>query len=103
MYPQAPPGPGAYPGAPVLRNSPLCIASLAIGIATIVCLWGPFVGVVLAVGGIICGVMGMRQVDESPQEFTGRGMGQAGFILSIVGGCLSVLLSFVWWGGRWWW
>lgn len=101
--PYVPPQPGAYPGVPVARNNPLCVASLAIGVASIVFLCGPFFGVPLAVAGIICGVMGMRQVDESPREFTGRGLGQAGFILSIVGGSLSILLHTLWWGRIWWW
>ena len=97
------PPPGAYPGVPVARNNPLCVASLAIGVASIIFLCGPFFGVPLAVAGIICGVMGMRQVDESPREFTGRGLGQAGLVLSIAGGCLSILLHVVWWGRVWWW
>ncbi len=101
--PLVPPQPGAYPGVPVARNNPLCVASLAIGAASIIFLCGPFFGVPLAIAGIICGVIGMRQVDESPQEFTGRGLGQAGFILSIVGGCLSILLHSIWWGRIWVW
>ncbi|MBU4301709.1 MAG: DUF4190 domain-containing protein [Actinobacteria bacterium] len=103
LPPLIPTPPGAYPGVPVARNNPLCVASLAIGVASIVFLCGPFFGVPLAVAGIICGVMGMRQVDESPREFTGRGLGQAGLVLSIAGGCLSILLHVVWWGRVWWW
>jgi hypothetical protein len=95
--------PGAYPFVPVARNNVLCVASLAVGIASVVFLCGPFFGIPLAIAGIICGVMGMRQVDENPGEFIGRGLGQAGLILSIVGGSLGILLHAVWWGRMWWW
>jgi len=101
-----PPGMPAYapqPGVHYVRNNPLCVASLIIGIAAIVFLWGPFLGIAIAAAGIICGVLGMQQVNARPQEFRGHGLGMAGVILSATGGFFSLVLTALLWTRVWWW
>lgn len=111
--PVQPPG-GPYPphpGAPPLpqgpysyvRNNPLCVAALVLGIASLVFLWGPFFGLGVAAGGIICAVLGMGQVDQSPQLYKGKNLAQVGLVLSIIGGALSIIWHVFWWSRMWWW
>lgn len=66
-------------------------------------MWGPFLGILLAVAGIIFAKFGMDQVDDNPQLYTGRNLGLAGLILSIAGGSLSLLLHAFLWTRIWWW
>jgi hypothetical protein len=103
MYPPPPGMPGYPPAGVYIRNNPLCVASLILGIASIVFLWGPFFGIGLAIAGVICAVMGMNQVKERPQEFTGHNLGQIGLVLSIIGGVLSLLVDAFVWTRVWWW
>jgi len=79
------------------------VASLVLGIASLVFLWGPFFGIGIAGAGIVCAIIGMNQADENPGIYTGRSFGQTGLILSIIGGSLSVILHVFWWSHAWWW
>lgn len=90
------PPPGGYPPARTTPNSPLCIAALAVGIASILFFWGPFAGILIAVAGVIFGIMGMKQVDENPGQYEGKGMAVAGLVMSITGGVLGLTLQGIW-------
>ncbi|MBN1289577.1 MAG: DUF4190 domain-containing protein [Actinobacteria bacterium] len=95
-----PPPPG-MPYQNVLRNNSMCIAALVLGIASLVFVFGPMFGTLLGIAGIILGKIGMDQVDERPDIYTGRNMGQVGFVLSIIGVALNVLFTaarFMFWG-----
>lgn len=89
---QVPPPPGT-PYQNVLKNSPLCIAALVLGIASLLFIFGPILGTILGIAGIILGKIGMDQVDENPGLYTGRNMGQVGMVLSIIAVVLNVLLT----------
>jgi hypothetical protein len=46
----------------------------------------------LSIAGLVCGLLGRRKVDRGDLE-TGRGLGQAGFVVGIVGVVLHVLAA----------
>ena len=66
-----------------IKQSGLCIAGMVCGILSLVLFWIPFVGFVLAIGGIVLGVRGMKECDEGLA--TGKGMGVAGLVTGIIG------------------
>ncbi|MGB6456272.1 MAG: DUF4190 domain-containing protein [Streptosporangiaceae bacterium] len=78
-YQQAP----YYPAAAAARNNPVAIAALVCGIAQF------FLGllvvgnILLAIPAVICGAIGLRQVDQRGER--GRGMAIAGLVLGILG------------------
>lgn len=82
--------------------SPMCIASLAVGVASVILIWGPFLGMLAAVAGLVLGVLGMKQVEEDPRYHTGRGLAISGIVVSVAGLVLSSLFNFFVWF-RWWW
>lgn len=100
-----PPPPGV-PVQNVVKNNPMCIASLALGIASLVFIFGPVFGTLLGIAGIVLGKMGMDQVDERPDLYIGKNMGQIGFVLSIAGAALNILFTiarFTFWSTRIFW
>lgn len=101
-----PPPPGAppFPRGPYqyVRNNPLCVAALVLGIASLVLLWGPFFGLGIAGAGIVCAIIGIGQVDQDPEVFRGKNLGQAGLVLSIIGAVLSIIWHVFWWSRMWW-
>jgi len=84
-----PPGYPAYQPAP--PNDGLGLASMIIGIASLVlsCLYG--FGLLGAPAALIMGRISMKRIDRSNGQLGGRGMAQAGFILGIIGSVFLVL------------
>lgn len=70
------------------KTSPMAIWSLVLGILG-------FCTCITAVPGLILGIIGMKQCNEKPNEFTGKGLALAGIILSVVAMIISLLLSAV--------
>lgn len=86
-----------------VRNNPLCVAALVLGIASVVFLCGWFFGLGIAAAGIVCAVMGKGQVDQNPEAYTGRNLAQAGLVLSIIGAALNIIWNVVWLSRAWLW
>lgn len=84
---QAPPGYGAYTGAPP-KASGIAITSLVLGIASFL------VPLLLSIPAIICGAIGMSKAKDP--RVGGRGMAIAGLVLGICsiffGSCISIML-----------
>ncbi len=81
---------------PVVKTNVLTIASLVLGIMTV--LFGcanPIVGVPVAIGAFITGRMGSRRVKESDGAQSGEGLARAGMILGGVGLVLSLVTSVI--------
>jgi hypothetical protein len=68
------------------KTDALAIASLVLGILSIVCL-----GLLSGIPGIVCGHMGLKSIKNSNGALTGQGIGVAGLILSYLGTLLSLL------------
>jgi Domain of unknown function (DUF1707)/Domain of unknown function (DUF4190) len=73
---------------PEPKTNGLAIASLALGVAGFLFLWG--IGPLLAV---VCGVLGKREIRRSNGTQTGSGLATAGMILGIIG--LVLAAAFV--------
>lgn len=96
-YGQPPTGPGQpqppygqQPGQPA-GSSPkkgLAIAALIVGIAALIASWAPFAGVVLAVIGVILGILAM--VKKQP-----KGLGLTGLILSAVAFVIGLIVTIM--------
>lgn len=80
----------AYPpGVPQPKTNGLAITSLVLGIlAVVIC----GVGVVFAIPGLICGIMGMNRVKRSGRAEKGHGLALTGTVLS---GVSLVLLPVI--------
>lgn len=82
-----------YPtqGFPVTQNQTLPIISLVLGILAglLVCCYG---GIWLGLPAAILGYMGMRNVEQDPARFGGRGLAIAGMILGIISFLISVVI-----------
>ena len=104
-----PPGPAPYgtpyvlvpqwPAEPRGKENALAIVGLVCSIAgtgllivSFGFLW--FLSLPLSIAGLVCGVLGRQKVDRG-ELHTGRGLGQAGFIVGIVGVALHVLALVV--------
>ena len=93
QYPQpAYPPPNQYPvfGTPPAAESGsgMAVASLVLGILSLVPWWILYVGLPIAIVGIIMGALGRRSVSR-------RGIATAGLVCSIIG--LAVLIIFYLW------
>jgi hypothetical protein len=95
-YQQQPYPPSGYPpGYPPYQVAPpndgLGLASMIVGIVSLVlsCLYG--LGLLGAPAALIMGRISMKRIDRSNGQLGGRGMAQAGFILGIIGTIFLVL------------
>lgn len=73
---------------PVLNNAQdqtLPIISLILGVVcfVLICCYGG--SVPLGIGALITGYMGMKNVDQNPQKYGGKGMAIGGMILGAIG------------------
>jgi hypothetical protein len=82
----------------IQQNAPGAVASLVLGIVSIVISAVPFV----CIGALICGIIGLlqsgkakRAVAEFPDELGGRGLAVGGFVCSIIGICISSIYCLV--------
>ncbi len=101
MMPSAPPpyyGPPPVAGGygsptPMQKTHPLSIASLVTGILSIVpsCCCLGFLGLPLAITGIITGILGLMKIKASPQTLKGNGLAIAGLICAGLGLVFGVL------------
>lgn len=71
------------------QNQTLPIVSLVLGIVSVCC---PL-GVIAGLGAIITGFLGMKNANNNPGQFGGKGLAIAGLIL----GGIFFLLSLLWW------
>lgn len=83
QQPQAPEVEQMPAGPP--RTSPMAIWSLVLGIL------GCFT-CITTIPGIILGVLGLKQVKEKPNEFSGSGLATAGIVVSAIAVVVSVIL-----------
>lgn len=90
----SPPPPGQVPGAPAARTSPKAITALVLGIAAFCLAWVPFLGLLVAIGAIILGVLGMKETDQDP-AVTGKGLAIAGLVIGIIA-AVSGLFWTIW-------
>jgi hypothetical protein len=87
---QPQPAPGS--NKPMLPNA---TAVLVLGICSIVfgCF---FIGLALGIVGIVLSGKGRKMYKEAPNAYEGYGQLNAGYILSIIGTCLSALYIVYW-------
>ena len=82
--------PPGYAVAP--PNEGMAVASMVIGIVSLVLACGYGIGLLGAPVALVLGRVSMKRIDASGGQLGGRGMAQAGFILGIVGTVLLVLV-----------
>lgn len=85
---QQPAQPVQMPVMAALKTSPLAIWSLVLSILG-------FCTCLLAIPGLILGILGLKQCNEKPDQFTGKGLAIAGIILSILAIFISFLLAAI--------
>jgi hypothetical protein len=76
----------------------MAVASMVLGIFTILVFWIPvvgFVGIVTGLLAIVLGAVANGNVDKRPQEFGGKGMALTGLVLGIVALALTVLFWLI--------
>ncbi len=78
------------------QTAPNAVASLVLGIVSIVFGCLPFVSLICGIIGLALSVNGKKKFAASPDEYTGYGMLNAGFITSIIGTALSALCLIYW-------
>ena len=78
-------------GASIPKNSPMAIASLVLGIISIL-----LIGIILGPLAIIFGAIAINKINENPHEFQGHCMAKAGIICGIVGIVLSIIIIIIW-------
>lgn len=98
---------GGYPqpvsyqhvGVGVMPMSGMCVASMVMGIISIVSFFGCPAVIVLGIPGVICGHMGLAEIKRSGNNMQGTGMGIAGLIMNylalLIGLVAFVLIAFV--------
>jgi uncharacterized protein DUF4190 len=86
-------GPGYLPPAytPAPPNEGLAVASMVVGIVSMVLACGYGIGLLGSPVAMVLGRVSMKRIDRSQGQLGGRGMAQAGFILGIIGTVLLVL------------
>jgi hypothetical protein len=91
--------PGGYApaaaGYAAPRTDGLAVASLVIGILSLVCTVACF-GVVLGPTAAIMGFISRQRISSSGGSVKGGGMALAGLILGVIGFVLSVIAFFIW-------
>ena len=91
--PQQPYGGGQLPAGygTVAPNEGMAVASMVIGIVSLVLACGYGIGLLGSPAAMIMGRVSMKRIDRSNGQIGGRGMAQTGFILGIIGTVLLVL------------
>ncbi len=88
-------GDAIVPGQPIPMGPPpssgMAIASMVLGIVSLVSCTCYGIGLLFAIPAVICGHMAMKQIKESAVPIGGRGMAQAGLIMGYIGIGLAVL------------
>jgi hypothetical protein len=73
------------------QNDGMAVASMVIGIVSLVLMCGYGIGLLGSPAALIMGRISMKRIDRSEGRLGGRGFAQAGFILGIIGTILLVL------------
>lgn len=94
--PGVPPMQAAYMPYPVPQSQGLAIASMILGILSIVGLLC-FVGALTAIPGLITGIMALNRISSDPQRYGGRGMAITGVTTSVIAliGTVIVILILI--------
>ncbi|WDC84329.1 DUF4190 domain-containing protein [Caloramator sp. mosi_1] len=77
-----------------MKNDGFAVASMVLGIISLVMLFIPFIGwlgIATAIVGLILGINAKNRIKANPQELGGMGMASAGVIMNIVALALIVL------------
>lgn len=74
------------------KSNPLAITSLVLGIVSLPFLFLPYLGIFVALAGIITGHISLRQIKRDPVFGGKRGMGITGLVLSYIGFVINLLL-----------
>lgn len=98
------PEPPAYATPPPAYRQPsakkqgMAVASMVLGIITILIFWIPvvgFLGLVTALLAIVLGAIANSQANKKPEEFGGKGMAITGLVLGIVAIALMLLFWLI--------
>ncbi len=82
---------GGGAGGPLIKKTPdQAIMALILGIAGLT-----MCPLICSIPAIILGKQAMNQVDTQPQLFAGRGIGQTGYVLGIIGTALSAVVALI--------
>ncbi len=73
-----------------LQNQTLPIVSLVLGIFAILftCCWG---GVPFGAAALVTGYLGLKNVNENPMQFGGRGLAIGGIVTGVIGLLISII------------
>lgn len=85
--PGQPPMPGAYPPPAPKQSKGLAIASMVLGICSLVFCWSPFLALICSIIGLILGIIGKKKQQG--------GMALAGIITSSIGLAISVIIIII--------
>lgn len=85
--PGQPPMPGAYPPPAPKQSKGLAIASMVLGICSLVFCWSPFLALICSIIGLVLGIIGKKKQQG--------GMALAGIITSSIGLAISVILIII--------
>jgi len=72
------------------KTSGLAIASLVLGIFSVLLGWIPFFGWIFVILAIVFGILALTKINQG--LFSGRGLAMAGFILGAIGFILAVIV-----------
>jgi len=83
-----------YPAAPASKtNAPGAVSSLVCGIISVVVCWVPIAGLVLGIIAILHHSKAKKNIQANPQSFEGGGMAVGGLVCGIVGTVTSALYT----------
>lgn len=84
---------------PAAKKQGMAVASMVLGIITILIFWIPVVGwlmgFVMALLAIVLGAVANSQASKKPEEFGGKGMAITGLVLGIVAIALTLLFWII--------
>lgn len=84
------------PGAPQPKTNSFAIASLVLGIlALLSCVVGVLLGILFAIPGLICGIMGIKQIKNSGGADNGHKLAVNGTVLNSIALILLLALALI--------
>ncbi len=89
---------GQFGGFPMVvsPNQTLAIVSLGLGIGSITIGWCCSLGLLLAPGAIVTGLIAMSQIKKDPAKYTGRGLAIGGIVTAAIYLAFYILLIVIW-------
>lgn len=76
------------------KNSGMAIASLVLGICSVILFWVPVLDIILSVLAVVLGFVSLNEIKKKKLE--GRGMAIAGIITGFVGMFLFIVFVILW-------